>query len=290
MSKKLIDYIVESKNAGKALGHFNFGSLEMLYGIIEAGKELNCPIIVGLSEGERNFLNGKRMADLVKNIREQENYPIFLNADHTHTIENAKKAIDDGFDSIVADGSKLSFEENIKFVKEVKDYAKKVGSEILIEGELGFIGDSSKIIDSLPDNFKENDDYMTKIDDAVEFVKQTGVDLFSPSVGTVHGMFKGGNDPQVSIKRVEEISNSVSCPLVLHGGSGTKDDVLAEAVKSGIAVVHISTELRVAFKDGLIVGLGRDENEITPSKYMTDSITLVKDLVFKKLKIFGWGL
>lgn len=288
MIKDLKGYIIDARNSGRAIGHFNFGSVEMLWGIIEAGKVLNCPIIVGLSEGERKFLDGRRMSALIKDIREKEGYPIFLNADHTHDIEGAKKAIDDGFDSIVADGSKLSFEENVSFVNSVKKYADSVGSSILIEGELGFIGDSSKMLDILPESFNSLDNILTKVEDAKRFVKETGVDLFSPSLGTVHGMMREGIDPQVSIERVSEISKSVSCPLVLHGGSGTKDDVLSQAVKSGVSVVHISTELRVAFKNGITKSFSDNFDEITPGKYMIDSVRMVRDLVDNKLKIFGW--
>jgi fructose-bisphosphate aldolase class II len=254
----------------------------------EAGKSFDCPIIVGLSEGERKFMNSRRMVNLIKDIRNRENYPIFINADHTHDIDGVKMAIDDGFDSIVVDGSKLSIEDNINFVKEARNYAKKVDSSILIEGEIGFIGDSSKMLDEAPVDVKDLDGFLTKVEDAKRFVSETKVDLFSPSLGTIHGMMRAGNDPQVSTQRISEIKEVVDCPLVLHGGSGTNDEVLEKSVKAGISVVHISTELRLVFRQGLSISLSQNLDEIAPNKYMNEAMTKVKDVVCKKLKIFGW--
>jgi fructose-bisphosphate aldolase class II len=290
MNKKLIEYILEAKKEGQALGHFNFGSFDMLQGILDAQKALNCPIIVGLSEGERDFLGGRRMVNLIKKIRDEEGIPVFINADHTHKIEDVKKAIDDGFDSIVVDGSKLSFEENVNLVKQAKKYAKEVNSEILIEGELGFIGESSKIIEALPEGVADKEEFMTQNDEALRFVKETEVDLFSPSVGTVHGMVRGDKDPVVSGKRIAELNSVLSCPMVLHGGSGTKDENLKEAVKAGIALVHISTELRIEFRKGLEEGLSNDTEELAPYRYISKSVQKVSNITKEKLQIFGWGL
>jgi fructose-bisphosphate aldolase class II len=290
MVKKLIDYILEAKKQNKAIGHFNFGTFDMLQGILEAQKALNCPIIVGLSEGEREFLNGKRMVNLIKKMREEEELPIFINADHTHKIEAVKQAIDEGFDSIVVDGSKLSFDRNVSFVRDAKAYAKEAGSDILIEGELGFIGESSKIIDALPEGVADKEEFMTQNDEALRFVKETGVDLFSPSVGTVHGMVRGDKDPVVSSKRIAGLNSVLNCPMVLHGGSGTKDENLREAVGAGIALVHISTELRIAFRKGLEEGLENDKEELAPYRYVSESVKKVAEVTKEKLHIFGWGL
>lgn len=290
MVKKLIDYILEAKKQNKAIGHFNFGTFDMLQGILEAQKALNCPIIVGLSEGEREFLNGKRMVNLIKKMREEEELPIFINADHTHKIEAVKQAIDEGFDSIVVDGSKLSFDRNVSFVRDAKAYAKEAGSDILIEGELGFIGESSKIIDALPEGVADKEEFMTQNDEALRFVKETGVDLFSPSVGTVHGMVRGDKDPVVSSKRIAGLNSVLNCPMVLHGGSGTKDENLKEAVGAGIELVHISTELRIAFRRGLEEGLENSKEELAPYRYVSESVKKVAEVTKEKLHIFGWGL
>src|SRR3989344_6603624 len=186
--KTLKQIIQEAEKNKTAIGHFNISDCVGLKGIFNAAKELNLPVIIGVSEGEREFIGTKRAALLVKNLREEYNYPIYLNADHTHSLEKIKEAVEAGFDAVLFDGSKLPIEENARFTKEVVALAKQINPNVLVEGELGYIGSSSEILKDVPEGAVMKPEDLTSPDEAAAFVKETGVDLLAPAVGNLHGM------------------------------------------------------------------------------------------------------
>lgn len=283
--KNLRDYINEYTVTKKAIGHFNFSTAEMLRGIAEASKELGAPVIVGLSEGERDFFGVKEARAIVSAYREDFNIPIFLNADHTKSLERAKQAIDNGFDAIVIDGSSLSFSENVDMVKKVIAYKESVGSGIIIEGELGFIGTSSEILEKLPPGVPIEESKMTAPEEAENFVKETGVDLLAPAVGNVHGIIRESGNPPLSIKRVKEIREIAKIPLVLHGASGISENDVRGAVSNGATIVHFSTDLRVAFRKAVSSSFVNNPEEMAPYKYLRDSIKAVKEIVKARMSL-----
>lgn len=274
-----------------AVGHFNISNLEGFWGVFRAAQSLDVPIIIGVSEGERDFIGIPQVAALVEATRKQYDYPIFLNADHTYSVDRVKEAIDAGFDSVIVDGAKLSFEENIKMAKECVDYAReytnKTGREVLVEGELGYIGQSSKILDALPEGVMLDEKSLTDPEKAKEFVERTGVDMLAPAVGNFHGMLKGGVDPKLNIDRVRDIAHATGVPLVLHGGSGNSADDFRESIANGISIVHINTEIRVAYKQGLQIGLTENPDEVAPYKFLKPSVKAVQDVVTEKLRLFN---
>jgi fructose-bisphosphate aldolase class II len=259
--------------------------------VVDAAKTLDVPVIVGLSEGERDYVGVREAAAIIRSLREERGQPIFLNADHTYSFERVKEAIDAGFDSVIFDGAQLSLEENIKITKHCVEYAKvtlpqadgsqpsSIPSEVLVEGELGFIGTSSKILDAIPEGAVTREDQMTKPEDAERFVRETGVDLLAPAVGNVHGMVRGG-EPALNIKRVKLVAEAVPVPLVLHGASGNTADDIRAAIKAGVAIVHVNTELRVAYRGSLVKSL-------SPYKYLKPAKLAMQKVVEEKLKIFG---
>lgn len=279
------EYIEDAKNRGVAIGHFNISNIEGLTAIFNVAKKLELPIIIGVSEGERDFIGVKQVRALVTSLREQYNYPIFLNADHTYSLERVKEVVDAGYDSVIFDGAKLSFEENVKIAKECVDYAKSVNPEILVEAELGYIGMSSKVLDEIPEGVSL--DNLTTADEAKRFVEETGVDLFAPSVGNIHGMLRNVKDPRLNIERIKEISISTGKPLVLHGGSGTEDEDFVNAIKAGVAIVHINTEIRVAYRDGIKKTLEESPDEVAPYKLMKASIAEMEKVIEKRLRLFN---
>ena len=212
-------------------------------------------MIIGVSEGERDFVGVRQAVVLVKSLREDYGHPIFLNADHTYSVERVKEAIDAGFDSVIFDGAKLPFEENVTLTRECVEYARDAGRDILVEGELGFIGQSSKLLDAIPEGVDLSDNALTSPEQAKEFVDKTGVDLLAPAVGNFHGMLRSGVDPKLNIPRIKAIRDAAGVPLVLHGGSGNSADDFSAAIEAGIAIVHINTELRVAYRDALKLAL-----------------------------------
>ena len=149
--KTLREHVADARAKKIAIGHFNISNLEALWGIFHAAQALNVPVIIGVSEGERDFVGVPQAAALVKSLRDEFQYPIFLNADHTYSFEKVKIAIDAGFDSVIFDGAQLSFEDNVKITKQCVEYARNCGRDVLLEGELGYIGTSSKVFDTIPD-------------------------------------------------------------------------------------------------------------------------------------------
>ncbi len=279
--KSLRECIFEAEQKGVAIGHFNVSDSEGFKAVVEGAKELGVPVIIGVSEGEREFIGLAEIVALVK-IARGNGMNIFINADHTYSVEKSRAAIDAGVDSVIIDGAGKPWEENVAMTKEVVAHARAKGMGTLVEAELGFIGMSSKIIDTLPDGVSE--ETQTKPEDAVKFVAETGVDLFAPSVGNVHGMVKSGN-PKLNIERIKSISQAVKVPLVLHGGSGIADEDFRAAIAAGIRIIHINTELRVAYKEGVEEGI--KSGEIAPYKFMQEAVTEMKNVVVERLKLFN---
>lgn len=286
--QNLLHYAEESRKKRTALGHFNVSTLDMVHAVVRGAEAVGVPAIIGVSEGERDFMGPSEMRALVSSLSARVQVPIFLNADHTYSFERAKEAINLGYDSIVIDGAKLSFAENVALARQVTDYANSVKSPIVVEGELGYIGQSSKLLDAVPQGAAVTDDAMTTVAQAELFVKETGVHMFSPAVGSIHGMLRSGSDPDLNIERIEAISRAVAAPLVLHGGSGLTRENFEAAVRAGISVVHVSTELRVAWRKALVLSLQEDSEEVAPYKILKPVVGAVQKVVEEKLRLFNF--
>lgn len=282
----LRECVREAEAKKVAIGHFNISNLEGLWAIFHAAKNLNLPVIIGVSEGERDFVGVRQAVALVRSIREEFNYPIFINADHTYSVERVREAIDAGFDAVIFDGSKLSLEENIKLTKECVAYARSQDHEVLVEGELGYIGTSSKLLDAVPTDV-DLEAGLVKPEVAKEYVQVTGVDLLAPAVGNIHGMLKSGAEPALKIPLVGEIRQACGVSLVLHGGSGNSESDFKAAIANGVAIVHINTELRVAYRDGLKLSLQDNPDEVAPYKLLKPAVTAMEKVVEKKLRLFN---
>jgi len=270
-----------------AVGHFNISNIEGLWAIFNAARTLNLPVIIGLSEGERDFVGVRQAVALVKSIREEFDCPIFINADHTYSFERVKEAVDAGFDAVIFDGAKLPVDENITITKQCVEYARSKNPDILVEAELGYIGTSSKILDEIPDGVGISEETLTSPGDAKRFVAETGVDLFSPSVGNIHGMLRNVPNPRLNINRVRAIRDAAGVPLVLHGGSGIIDQDFTDAIRAGIALVHINTEIRVAYRDALKKSLAENPDEVAPYKIMKGAVSAMGNVVMERLKLFN---
>jgi len=255
----------------------------MLRGIVLAAQELKVPVIAGVSEGERDFVGVKEARALVSAFRDDFGIPIFLNADHTKSLDRAKEVIDAGYDAIVMDGSAMPFEQNVATVKDTISYAKERGSNIVVEGELGFIGTSSQILAELPPGVPVEESKMTSPDEAKKFVEMSGANLLAPAVGNVHGVLSNVGNPALSIKRVQEIRLASGVPLVLHGASGISESDVRAAVKAGAVIVHFSTDLRVSYRKSLVASLSDSPEEISPYKYMRWPIKAVKEVVLSRM-------
>ena len=285
--QNLRNALQESQMSGVAIGHFNIADLVLLKAVVAAAQELQVPVVVGASEGEREFFGVRQIAALVRSMREDYECPIFLNADHTHSLAKALEAARAGFDAVVFDLSALPFEQNVRQTKEAVEALKSINAAILIEGEVGDIGTGSEIHDRAPDLSRG----LTSPTEAKQFVEATGVDILAPAVGNMHGMLKsmleGPTRKRLDIQRIAQIKNAARAPLTLHGGSGTDDEDLRKAIRAGINIIHINTELRVAWRGGLEEGLRRQPDEVIPYKILPFAVDSVKEVVRSRLALFN---
>jgi fructose-bisphosphate aldolase, class II len=272
---------------GVAIGHFNISDLVASKAVFEAARDLNVPVIVGASEGERQFMGVRQVSALVRSLREEYDFPIFLNADHTHSLSSAIEAAKAGFDWIVFDVSTLPFEENVRQTKAAVEALKAVRPDILVEGEIGDIGSGSEIHDAAPDLRKG----LTTPAEAKQFVEETKVDTLAPAVGNMHGMLKsmvaGDIRKRLDIERIRAIKAEARIFMTLHGASGTDDDDLQEAIAAGITVVHINTEVRLAWRRGLDGALAKHPNEIVPYKILPEVVDSIEQVVAARLTLFS---
>jgi fructose-bisphosphate aldolase class II len=286
--KNLLDVLKEADEKKVAIGHFNISDTAGLKAIFEAARNLNLPILIGVSEGEREFIGTSQAAALVSSLRNEYNYPIFLNADHTHSLDKVKEAAIAGFDEILFDGSKLPIEENIRQTKEAVSIVKSINPNALVEGEIGYIGSSSEIVDEVP---KESL-ILTTPEEAKRFSDETGIDVLAPAVGNMHGLLKSMLTGEVHkklnielITKIKEITNGKL--MTLHGGSGTADEDFISAIKAGMTIVHVNTEIRVAWKKGVEQGLKQNPEEVAPYKILPVAVSEIEKVVSQRLKLFN---
>src|SRR5262245_46401932 len=182
----LRDSLQWTQQRGVAMGHFNVADSVQLKAVFTAAQELSVPVLVGVSEGEREFIGVRQIAALIRSLREEFDFPIFLNADHTRSLPKARAAAEAGFDAIVFDLSALPFEENVPQNQEAVEVHKTINPSILVEGEIGDIGTGSEIHEEAPDLSR----CLTTPAEAKQYVESTGIDILAPAVGNMHGMLQ----------------------------------------------------------------------------------------------------
>lgn len=285
--ESLNHYLEEARKNKYAIGHFNFATADVLRGIVQASKEAGAPaVMVGTSEGEANFVGMEEAVALVGAMKEDFDFPIFLNADHFKSFETCKAAIDSGYDSVLIDSSKLAYEENVALTRKVLEYAREISKsrnlEISVEGELGYLRGSSEVQKNVEIS---RDDY-TKPEEARDFVSKTGVDRLAVVFGNIHGIVTE-QEEKLDIDHFSKIISAESRPYyVLHGASGLKDVDITAAIQAGIVNIHFNTELRVAYKEGMHKAFHDKPEETTPYKYLGPAVEEVKKVVSQKIKLF----
>jgi fructose-bisphosphate aldolase, class II len=274
-----------------AVSHFNFASAEQLKAVVLGFKKVldfynlsysDYALMVATSESEAKFLGYAEARKLVDAWKGDTNLAIFLNADHHKSFESCKEAIDYGYDSVLVDASLLPFDENIKLTHKVVDYAKSFNYEITVEGELGYLRGESKLQESVeikPEDF-------TKPEQAKEFVEKTGVDRLAVVFGNIHGVVlkqKEKLDFDL-LRRINEAASNTF--LVLHGGSGLAEEDFKKAIENGIANIHINTEVRMAYREGLDEKLKESPAETAPYKFLEEAVEKMQGVVEEKVRIF----
>ncbi len=282
----LREVLTTAQREGVAVGHFNVSELVALKAIVAAAHNLKLPVMVGVSEGEREFFGVKQIAALIKTYREESEYPIFLNADHTHSLEKAEVAARAGFDEIIFDGSTLPFEKNVEQTKKAVELIKSINPNCLVEGEIGYIGSASDVIDKVP----EGAGIMSTPEEARQYVSATKVDVLAPAVGNMHGMLTsmvhGDAQKRLDIARIAAIRDAAGVFMTLHGGSGTNDEDFKKAIKAGMNIVHVNTEIRLAWKRGMEKALAVGES-VVPYKILGEVVAAVQKVVDARMRLFS---
>ena len=282
----LRDVLREAQQTRVAIGHFNVSDLAGLKAVFESARELHVPIIVGLSEGERTFMGVRLAGAATKALREEYDYPIFLNADHTHSLAGAEEAARAGFDSIVFDRSELPFDENILETKRAVKALRAINPSVLIEGEIGEIGTGSEIHEEALQGLT-----LTSPEEAREFASATGIDILAPAVGNTHGLSRSMNrgelQKRLDIDLIAEIAKATGLFMTLHGASGTNDEDLRRAIQAGITEIHINTEVRLAWRRGLETAFASEPNQVVPYKLLPAAVKAMQQVVSARLSLFS---
>ncbi|MDL2253908.1 class II fructose-bisphosphate aldolase [Ruminococcaceae bacterium OttesenSCG-928-I18] len=231
----LTEYLVDARKRKYALGGYCLWSYAYGMAIAEVSQKFNLPMLYIIGDAEIKFMGGLSNAvAAAKTIAGNVDVPVILHADHFRDYESICRAIDAGFKSVMIDASAYPLEENIERTAKVVEYAHKAG--VSVEGELGRIAGNEQHL-----SLSEEESMQTDPDEAARFVKETGIDILATCIGTVHGAYRF--PPKINISRLQKISEKVSIPLVMHGGSGTPEDKMAEAVNYGITKINIATDL-----------------------------------------------
>lgn len=285
---------------GYAIGAFNVNNMEIIQGITEAAKEVNAPLILQVSAGARKYANSTYLMKLVEAAIIETGLPICLHLDHGADFDICKSCIDSGFTSVMIDGSKLPFEENIALTKQVVEYAHDHG--VVVEGELGKL---AGIEDDV--NVSAEDASYTRPEEVEEFVTRTGVDSLAIAIGTSHGAykFKPGQKPQLRFDILEEIGKRLpEYPIVLHGASsvipeyveminsnggampdaiGIPEDMLRQAAKMAVCKINIDSDLRLAMTGTVRKYMAEHPDHFDPRQYLKPARENIKELVKHKL-------
>jgi fructose-bisphosphate aldolase class II len=286
-----------------AVGAYNVNNMELLQAIVEAGNELRAPLILQVSAGARKYANQTYLIKLVEAALNSSIIPIALHLDHGEDFEVCKSCIDGGFSSVMIDGSKHSFEDNIALTKKVVEYAHPRG--ISVEAELGKLA-------GVEDNISvsEKDAIYTNPNEAAEFVERTGVDSLAVAIGTSHGAYKFKGEAKLDFERLAEIQKAVGMdyPLVLHGASsvpeslvkvcndfgaeipgakGVPEQMFSQATKLGVAKINVDTDLRLAFTGAIRKHFAENPSHFDPRQYLGPARAAVKEVVKQKIQIFG---
>ncbi|WP_129708135.1 class II aldolase [Priestia megaterium] len=249
---------------------FNTTNLEMTLSIIQGAEELGYPVIVQIAPTNVKLSGYDYIANIVKSAAEKANVPVTLHLDHGMTFEDVKQAVDAGFNSVMIDASKLPYEENIKFTKEVVEYCHDRG--VSVEAELGELGGKE-------DDHESDESAQTDPKLAREFVERTGIDLLAVSVGNIHGL---DEQPQINLELLREIADTVEVPLVIHGGSGIPDDILGQLKNYNVRKINLASDLRKRFISSVGKRYEQNPNEYNLINVLLEAQSNVKEVVIDK--------
>lgn len=277
MLVNLKEMLERAKKDHYAVPQFNINNLEWTRFILEECNANNSPVILGVSEGAIKYMGGyKIVVDIVKDLMDylKIDIPVAIHLDHGSSFESCQEAIDNGFTSVMIDGSQLDLKQNIEITKKVVIYSKKFN--VTVEGEIGHIGN---------DKNPENDGILyAEVDDCVKYCQESAIDFLAPALGSVHGLYKG--EPKLNFERMSQISEITNLPLVLHGGTGIYDEQIRKSIECGIAKININTELQIAWSNAVKEHIN-DNNIYDPRKIIKLGEIALKECVRNKILLLG---
>ncbi len=273
------EMMVKGKKEGYAIGQFNLNNLEYTQAILLAAQEEKSPVILGVSEGAGRYMGGfTTVVNMVKGLMHDYKItvPVAIHLDHGSSFEKCKEAIDAGFTSVMIDASSKSLEENIEITKKVVEYAHEKG--VSVEAELGVVGGQED------DTIAEGVIYANPAE-CLELVQKTKIDCLAPALGSVHGPYKG--EPNLGFKEMEEISNQIDIPLVLHGGTGIPTKDITRSISLGTSKINVNTENQIEGTKAVRELLSSDADAYDPRKFLTPMRDAIKKTVIGKMREFG---
>lgn len=268
------ELLCKAQEMGYAVPAFNVENMETVQGVIQAAEELNRPVILQTTPSSVNYAGLDFFAACARTAIRNTRVPIALHLDHGSSYELAANAMKEGYSSVMIDGSRLSFEDNIGLTSRVSELGNILG--VSVEAELGSVGgkEDSSISESVT---------FTDPAQAVEFAERTKIDSLAVAIGTSHGFYKG--EPKLDIKRLKEIRATVDIPLVLHGTSGVPDEVVKECIRNGICKVNYATDLRNAFTKAVRLSMEKNPGDIDPKKYLGAGREAVAETAKKRIQL-----
>ena len=276
-----INVLAAAKSGKYAVAHFNINNLEWTKYILEEANRLGQPVILGVSEGAKKYMGGfSTIVGMVEGLLLDLNIdiPVVLHLDHGSSFEVCKDAIDSGFSSVMIDASRLPFDQNVEITQRVVEYAHRRG--VSVEAEIGHIAGSE---DEVVSTGSTNATYA----EAVEFVRLTGVDLFAPALGSVHGLYKG--EPNLDFVTMKQISEAVSVPLVLHGASGIDDEKIRKAISCGISKINVNTEFQIVWHEKVLEFVKEHPDVYDPRMIISSGEIAMKKAIEEKILLFMGG-
>ena len=272
------EILMKAQQEGYAVGAFNAENMEMVQAIVAAAEELSSPVIIQTTPGSLQYADTDMFFGMVNAEAKKAKVPVALHLDHGNSAELCAKAILSGYTSIMIDGSKLAFSENVALTKKVVEFAHAMG--VPVEGELGTVGGKEDTHE-----VKDSEKSYTDAEEAKEFAEQTGVDFLAVGIGNAHGFYKGV--PKLRFDILEKTQSLVSIPIVLHGASGIPDEDVKKSTGLGICKVNFATELRDAFTKGVKEYLEKNPEVFDPKKYNGAGREKVKELIKHKMHVLN---
>ena len=271
------ELLLDAQARHYAVGAFNVENMEFVQAVIAAAEEAQAPVILQTTPGTLKYAKPWMFAAMVKAAAEHASVPVVMHLDHGDSFDTAMRCFRAGYSSIMIDGSKQPFEENVRLTRSVVEACHSAG--IPVEAELGKVGGKED------DLVNADDSPYTDPAQAREFVERTGVDSLAIAIGTAHGVYKV--PPVLDVERIDAVKRLVSIPFVLHGTSGVPDDKVRDCIRRGMCKVNYATDLRIAYTQGVKDYIVKDPEVFDPKKYGAAGLAYVKQYVLGRMEVVG---